>query len=259
MVNSHKTRPLLSVLIPVYNEGDTLEEAIRRVVAVELPVGVEIICVDDASKDDSPAILEELRAQGLVAVVVRHPENRGKGAAVRTAIGAASGDILVIQDADLEYDPRDLPLLLKPILEGRADAVYGSRFLGAPHRVLYFWHRLGNGFLTFVSNLLTDLNLTDMETCYKMVRGDLLRSLPLESDRFGIEPEITARLAQAGARIFEVPVSYAGRTYGEGKKIGWRDGIAALWHLIRFNLFSRPGPPYDPPPTPPPSRPSRRQ
>lgn len=248
MANSARTRPLLSVLIPVYNEGETLEQAIRRVAAVELPVDLEIICVDDASTDDSPAILEEFQAQGVVAAVVRHQENRGKGAAVRTAIGASSGDILVIQDADLEYDPGDFPLLLKPILEGRADAVYGSRFLGAPHRVLYFWHRLGNGFLTFVSNLLTDLNLTDMETCYKMVRGDLLRSLPLESDRFGIEPEITARLAQAGARIFEVPVSYAGRTYGEGKKIGWRDGIAALWHLIRFNLLSRRIPPYDPPP-----------
>ncbi len=229
----------LSVLMPVYNEAATLADAIRRVRSV--PLDLEIICVDDGSRDGTRDVLAELEAEGLVDTVVLHPENRGKGAAIRTAIDSATGDIMVIQDADLEYDPHDLPQLLEPILEGRADAVFGSRFLGGPHRVLYFWHRVGNGLLTLLSNMFTDLNLTDMETCYKMVRADLMRSLPLTASRFGIEPELTARLAQARARIYEVPISYDGRTYAEGKKINWKDGVAAFWHIARFNL-SRPRP-----------------
>ncbi len=172
-------------------------------------------------------------------VVVHHPHNRGKGAAIRTALAASHGNVVIVQDADLEYDPADWPTLLQPLVDGRADAVFGSRFLGGPHRVLYYWHSVGNALLTTFSNMLTNLNLTDMETCYKAVRGDLARSLRLTTDRFGFEPEITARLARAHARIYEVPISYSGRTYAEGKKIGWRDGVAAFWHILRFNL-SRP-------------------
>lgn len=225
----------LSLLVPVYNEIRTLERAIRRL--RQLPLAVEVVCVDDGSNDGSREVLARLHRDGLVDVLVEHTANRGKGAAVRTAIAHATGDVMVIQDADLEYDPEDLPALLKPIADGRADATFGSRFLGGPHRVLYFWHRVGNGMLTLLSNIVTDLNLTDMETGYKMVRADLMRALPLTADRFGLEPELTARLAQAHARIYEVPISYAGRTYAEGKKIGWRDGAAAVWHILRFNLL----------------------
>ena len=238
-------RMRLSVLMPVYNESATVAAAIERVRSV--PLSFEIVCVDDGSTDGTREILERLHAKGLVDIYVAHGRNRGKGAAVRTAIQHATGDIMVIQDADLEYDPHDLPKLLEPILDGRADAVFGSRFLGGPHRVLYFWHRMGNGLLTLLSNMLTDLNLSDMETCYKMVRADLMRSLPLRTDRFGIEPELTARLAQAGARIYEVPISYSGRTYEEGKKITWRDGVAALWHILRANLLPPRAPRYRPP------------
>jgi glycosyltransferase involved in cell wall biosynthesis len=169
--------------------------------------------------------------------VIHHPKNRGKGAAFRSGIAAATGDVIVAQDADLEYDPQDLPRLLAPIRAGQADAVFGSRFQGGPRRVLFFWHAVGNRFLTLLSNMFTNLNLSDMETCYKMVRAELLKSLPLRSSRFGIEVELTARLAQAGARIWELPITYSGRTYAEGKKITWRDGVAALWHVLRFNLF----------------------
>jgi glycosyltransferase involved in cell wall biosynthesis len=224
----------LTVVMPVYNEAATVAESARRVRAVELDV--ELICVNDGSTDASLAILQRLEAEGVVDRVIDHPRNRGKGAAIRTGIEHAGGDVIVIHDADLEYDPADLPLLLDPIARGRADAVYGSRFTGSPRRVLYFWHRVGNGMLTLLSNMLTDVNLTDMETCYKMVRADLMKRLPLRTDRFGIEPELTARLAQTGARMYEVPISYYGRTYAEGKKIGWRDGVAALWHILRANL-----------------------
>ena len=236
----------LSVVMPVYNELATVETAVARVRSV--PLDIEIICVDDASTDGTGEILERLHAEGAIDILVRQERNQGKGAAVRVGIQHATGDVIVIQDADLEYDPRELPRLLEPILDGRADAVFGSRFLGGPQRVLYFWHRVGNGILTLVSNMFTNINLTDMETCYKMVRADLMKSLPLRSNRFGIEPELTARLAQAGARIYEVPISYSGRTYAEGKKIGWKDGIAAFWHIFRSNVLPPRAPKYRPGP-----------
>ncbi len=226
----------LSVIIPVYNEAGTVEQVVRRV--REVPLDLEIITIDDGSTDGTGEVLRALEAGGLVDVLIRHHPNRGKGAAVRAGIQAASGDAVVVQDADLEYDPGELIALLDPIARDRADAVLGSRFLGGPHRVLYFWHSIGNGLLTLLSNMLTDLNLTDMETCYKMMRTDLAKRLPLRAERFGIEPELVARLAQSGARIYEVPISYHGRTYAEGKKIGWKDGVAALWHIVRFNVFA---------------------
>lgn len=228
---------MLSVLMPVYNERHTVEESIRRVRAV--PMEIELVVIDDGSTDGTGEVLGRLAADGLIDQLITHENNEGKGTAVRRGIEAATGTVLVVQDADLEYDPAELPRLLEPIESGRADAVLGSRFMGSPRRVLYFWHRVGNGVLTLVSNMFTDLNLTDMETCYKMMRADLAKSLPLQTRRFGIEPEIVARLAQSAARIYEVPISYHGRTYEEGKKITWRDGVAAFWHIVRCNV-SRP-------------------
>jgi glycosyltransferase involved in cell wall biosynthesis len=229
---------VLSVLIPVYNERDTIDLIVEAVRAT--PTRKEIICVNDASTDGTREVLDTLLQQGKIDRLHHFEVNRGKGAAIRKALSMSSGDIVIVQDADLEYDPEDWPVLLEPILDGRADACFGSRFLGGPHRVLYFWHSVGNKVLTMVSNMFTNLNLTDMETCYKAIRGELARSLlpSLTADRFGFEPEITARLAKVGARIFEVPISYSGRTYAEGKKIGWRDGIAAFWHITKYNLFS---------------------
>ena len=228
----------VSVLIPVYNERETIDIIVDQVRAT--PLAKEIICVDDASTDGTKEVLEALVAQGKIDRLYRQPVNRGKGAAIRHALSMSSGDIVIVQDADLEYDPADWPTLLEPILDGRADACFGSRFLGGTHRVLYYWHSVGNHLLTLYSNMLTNLNLTDMETCYKAMRGELARSLlpKLRAERFGFEPEITARLAGANARIYEVPISYSGRTYAEGKKIGWKDGVAAFWHITKFNLLS---------------------
>jgi glycosyltransferase involved in cell wall biosynthesis len=226
---------LLTVIVPAYNEAATVEIALRRIRAVALRL--EIIVVNDASTDGTREILDALLEKGLVDRVIHHEQNRGKGAAIRTGIAGAKGDAVVVQDADLEYDPADLPSLLLPIRSRQADAVYGSRFQGGPHRVLYFWHYVGNRFLTLLSNMFTNLNLTDLETCYKLVRTDVLKQLPLSSNRFGFEVEITARLSQARARIWEIPISYSGRTYAEGKKITWRDGFAELFHILRYNLF----------------------
>ena len=235
---------VLTVVIPCYNEVRTVERLLRRV--RELPLRLEVIVVDDGSRDGTRDLLPGLRDAGLIDVLILHEVNQGKGAALRTGFRHASGDIVVVQDADLEYDPLELPHLMEPILRGRADAVFGSRFLGGPHRVLFFWHSVGNRVLTLLSNMFTDVNLTDMETCYKMVRRDLLQSLPLSAHRFGIEPELTARLAQSGARIYELPISYHGRSYAEGKKIGWKDGVSALWSIVKYNL-GQPAPRYTTP------------
>lgn len=234
----------VSILMPVYNERATIRYAIERV--REVPLSMEIICVDDCSTDGTRDVLESMKRSGEIDTLVLHEKNRGKGAAVRTALESARGDVVVIQDADLEYDPNDILRLLAPVQDGRADAVFGSRFKGDVSRVLYYWHSLGNGMLTTLSNMVTNLNLSDMETCYKLVRTDLMKSLPLLSDRFGLEPELTARLAQSRARIYEVPISYSGRTYAEGKKIRWTDGVAAVWHILRFNLISPKAPLYRP-------------
>ena len=230
----------LSVLIAAYNEDRTIAAAVERVRTV--PLDIEIVAVNDGSSDGTGAAIDRLRAEGKIDIALHHAKNRGKGAALRTAIEAASGDVMVVQDADLEYDPQEFVRLLQPIARGQADAVFGSRFLGGDHRVLYFWHSVGNRLLTLLSNMFSNLNLSDMETGYKMIQGPLLKSLILTSDRFGFEPEITARLAQARARVWEIGISYSGRTYAEGKKINWRDGAAAIWHILRFNLFPPPVP-----------------
>ncbi len=227
---------VVTAVVPVYNEETTVKAVVERLQKV--PLRIEIVAVNDGSSDGTGKVLDALHADGRIQHVIHQPKNRGKGAAVRAGIDAATGHVIVVQDADLEYDPSEFPTLLDPIRTGKADAVYGSRFHGGPRRVLFFWHAIGNRFLTLMSNMLTDLNLTDMETCYKLVRADLLKSLPLVSNRFGIEVELTARLAKAKARIWELPISYSGRTYEEGKKIDWRDGVAAFWHIIRFNLFT---------------------
>jgi glycosyltransferase involved in cell wall biosynthesis len=230
-----KTEMLVSVLMPVYNEVDTIAEIVERVRAT--PYSTEIVCVDDYSTDGTRDILARLLGEGKIQQAIYQERNRGKGAAVRAAIAASHGDIVIVQDADLEYNPSDWPALFEPLVQGRADAVFGSRFLGGTHRVLYYWHAVGNSLLTTLSNMFSNLNLSDMECCYKAIRGELARSLQLRSERFGFEPEITARLAHFNARIFEVPVSYSGRTYLEGKKITWRDGFAAMLHIMRYNLF----------------------
>jgi glycosyltransferase involved in cell wall biosynthesis len=228
----------LSVIIPVYNERATLKHVVDRVLSV--PLEVELICVDDGSNDGSRNILSELQNQHPQVKILLQPRNMGKGAALRRGIQEATGDYVIIQDADLEYDPGDYPLLLGPLIEGKADVVYGSRFLGGrPHRVLYFWHSAGNWFLTLLSNSLTNINLTDMETCYKIFRREVIQSIPIEENRFGFEPEITVKIAKRRLRIYEVGISYQGRTYEEGKKIGWKDGFRALWCLFKYSVKER--------------------
>ena len=225
----------LSVVMPVYNERATLRCVIERVLSVGLDI--ELLCVDDGSTDGSRQILTELQNQRPEVRVFLQPRNMGKGAALRRGIQEASGDYLIIQDADLEYDPNDYPRLLGPLESGQADVVYGSRFVGAgPHRVLYFWHSVGNRFLTLFSNMITNLNMTDMETCYKAFRREVIQSIPIEEDRFGFEPEITVKISKRQLRVYEVGISYWGRTYAEGKKIGWRDGFRALWCLVKYAL-----------------------
>ncbi len=245
--------PTVSVVIPVYNEKSTIEEILRRV--LETPQRKEVLVVDDCSTDGTRQILEKMQArqaQGAAAVEAQdgreaiplqnlrfffQEKNQGKGAALRRGFGEARGEIVLVQDADLEYDPRDYPKLLEPLLDGRADVVYGSRFLGGPQRVHYFWHYVANKALTLLSDMLTNLKLTDMETCYKVFRREVLAGIRLRSNRFGFEPEITAKIAKGNWRVYEVPISYAGRTYEEGKKITWRDGLQALWFIFRYRLF----------------------
>jgi len=226
----------LSVVIPVYNEEKTLASILE--VVLRQPNVLEIIAVDDASRDKSWDVLSAAAANEPRIKIARHPHNQGKGAALRTGISLCTAPVVIIQDADLEYDPEEYPLLLKPIFQGKADVVFGSRFLGSnAHRVLYFWHFLGNQFLTLCSNMATNLNLSDMESCYKMFRREIIQAIPIEENRFGFEPEVTAKIARSGARIYEVSISYYGRTYAEGKKITWKDGFRALWCIAKYNFF----------------------
>jgi len=225
----------LSVIIPVYNEVQTVERIIEAVRAVDLDK--QIILVDDGSTDGTCDRLSQLAAQDANLTVLYHDQNMGKGAALRTGFAAARGDLVIVQDADLEYDPQEFVKLMQPILENKADVVYGSRFAGGEsHRVLYFWHSMGNRFLTLLSNMFTNMNLTDMETCYKLFRREVIQGIQIEEHRFGFEPEITAKVARQHWRIYEVGISYAGRTYDEGKKIGWRDGLRAIWCILKYNL-----------------------
>lgn len=228
----------LSVVIPVYNELSTIEEIVRRVKASPVD-DLEVILVDDYSTDGTRDLLKEkLAAQ--VDQIIYQDRNYGKGYALKTGFQHATGDIVIIQDADLEYDPNQYPEMIRPIAEDRADVVYGSRFMGAgPHRVVYYWHYLGNRLLTLLSNMFTNINLTDMETCYKAFRRDLIQSIDIKENRFGFEPEITAKVARKNARIYEIGISYYGRTYTEGKKIGWKDGVKAVWCVLKYNLFSK--------------------
>jgi glycosyltransferase involved in cell wall biosynthesis len=227
----------VSVVIPVYNERSTIEQIVNAVRSADVG-DAEIIVVDDASTDGTQQLLKE-KISTLAHQIIYQPHNQGKGAALRAGFAAATGDIILVQDADLEYNPADYPTLLEPILSGQADAVYGSRFMsGRPHRVLYFWHMVGNRFLTLLSNMFTNLNLTDLETCYKVFRADVIKNLDLRESRFGFEPEVTAKLAKARCRIYEVGISYNGRTYSEGKKVNWKDGFQAIYAIVRYNLFS---------------------
>ena len=223
----------LSIVIPIFNEAGTVRDLVRRV--QETPFDKEILLIDDGSTDGTAEVLESLKDENIR--VFRHRRNRGKGAALRTGFEKVTGDVVIIQDADLEYDPRDYQKLILPIDEGKADVVFGSRFTGEPHRVLFFWHYVGNRFLTTLSNMFTNLNLTDMETGYKAFRAEILREIRITSDRFGFEPEFTAKVARKGYRIYETAISYSGRGYEEGKKITWRDGLAAIWYIIRFRFF----------------------
>lgn len=230
--------PTLTVVIPVYNEEGTVEQLVERVQAVD--IDKELVLVNDCSSDGTATVLAHIEQNWDNVRVFTHERNQGKGAALRTGFQQAQGDIVIIQDADLEYDPAEYPRLLKPILAGDADVVYGSRFAGGEvHRVLYFWHSMGNRFLTFVSNMFTNINLTDMETCYKAFRREIIQDIRIRENRFGFEPEITAKVARRQCRIFEVGISYSGRTYEEGKKIGWRDGVRALWCIVKYGLFCR--------------------
>jgi glycosyltransferase involved in cell wall biosynthesis len=225
----------LSVVIPAYNEIGTIREIVERVMGV--PIEKEIVIVDDGSTDGTREELRKIDGALEGVKVYLHDRNRGKGAALRTGFTAVTGDVVLIQDADLEYDPREYPKLLEPILDGRADVVYGSRFLGGPHRVLFFWHYVGNRFLTLLSNMMNNLNLSDMETCYKAFRRQVLDQIRIRSDRFGFEPEFTAKAARNGFRVYEVPISYSGRTYSEGKKINWKDGFKAIFAILWFRFF----------------------
>jgi glycosyltransferase involved in cell wall biosynthesis len=228
----------LSVVMPVYNESATLKKVVEKVLAV--PLEIELICVDDGSRDGSVEILKGLQIHYPQIKIALQPKNMGKGAALRRGIQEATGLYVVIQDADLEYNPDEYSILLDPLIQGKADVVYGSRFLGGhAHRVLYFWHSVGNWLLTLFSNILTNVNLTDMETCYKMFRREVIQSIPIEEDRFGFEPEITVKIAKRRLRIYEVGISYWGRTYEEGKKIGWKDGMRALWCLLKYSIKER--------------------
>jgi len=223
----------LSVVMPIYNERPTLRQVVERVLSVGLEI--ELLCVDDGSSDGSRDILLELEKQSPQIRAFLQPHNMGKGAALRRGMQQATGDYVIIQDADLEYDPQDYHRMLGPLQAGQADVVYGSRFLGSgPHRVLYYWHSVGNSILTTLSNMLTNLNMTDMETCYKVFRRELIQAIPLEEDRFGFEPEVTVKIAKRNLRVYEVGISYWGRTYAEGKKIGWKDGLRALWCLLKY-------------------------
>lgn len=229
--------PLLSVVIPCFNESATILDLIERVRQAPV-VSKQIIVVDDGSSDGTRELLKGLIAPDLT--ILLHERNQGKGAALSTGFAAAQGEICIVQDADLEYDPNEYPLVIAPIVEGKADVVFGSRFQGsAPHRVVYFWHRMGNGFLTLMSNMFTDLNLTDMETCYKAFRTEIIQDISIREKRFGFEPEITAKVARRRCRIYEVGISYYGRTYDEGKKIGWKDGFRAIWCIVKYNLWAK--------------------